>query len=131
MGPPADLVSAAKKIETMPEEDVDQIDAKYRSFRSFREGSSWMFRKRACDLWTAAFFAPKTKVPPSQGLYDVPLTDHVWLAWSGSALPEPLLKNAGSTAEENGFFHWPLEFTDVIFEHGGFDVVLGNPPGKR
>jgi hypothetical protein len=67
-------------------------------------------------------------VPPSQGLYDVPLTDHVWLAWSGSAMPEPLLKNVESIAEENRFFHFPLEFPDVIFEHGGFDVVLGNPP---
>ncbi|HZZ25757.1 MAG TPA: N-6 DNA methylase [Roseiarcus sp.] len=128
MGPPADLVAAAKKIETMPEEDVDQIDAKYRSFMNFRESSGWSFRKRACDLWTAAFFAPKTKVPSSQGLYDVPLTDQVWLAWSGSALPEPLRNNAESIAEENRFLHWPLEFADVIFEHGGFDVVLGNPP---
>ena len=25
------------------------------------------------------------------------------------------------------FFHWPLEFPDV-FERGGFDVTLGNPP---
>ena len=128
MGQPADLVAAAKKIETMPEEDVDQVDAKYRSFRNFREGNGWVFRKSACDLWTAAFFAPKTRVPPSQGLYDVPLTDHIWLAWSGSALPDPLMKNAESIAEENRFFHWPLEFADVIFEHGGFDVVLGNPP---
>ena len=24
-------------------------------------------------------------------------------------------------------FHWPLQFPDV-FENGGFDVVLGNPP---
>jgi hypothetical protein len=43
-------------------------------------------------------------------------------------MPEPLLKNVESIAEENRFFHFPLEFPDVIFEHGGFDVVLGNPP---
>ena len=28
------------------------------------------------------------------------------------------------------FFHWPLEFPEV-FETGGFDVVLGNPPWER
>ena len=40
----------------------------------------------------------------------------------------PSLKNADSIAQANRFLHWPLEFADVIFEHGGFDVVLGNPP---
>jgi hypothetical protein len=29
-------------------------------------------------------------------------------------------------------FHWPLEFPEVFArEHGGFEVVLGNPPFKR
>jgi hypothetical protein len=28
------------------------------------------------------------------------------------------------------FFHWWLEFPDVM-KHGGFDVVLGNPPWER
>ena len=28
------------------------------------------------------------------------------------------------------FFHWTLEFPEV-FENGGFDVVLGNPPRLR
>ncbi len=26
------------------------------------------------------------------------------------------------------FLHWELEFADVFAEHGGFDLVLGNPP---
>ena len=25
-------------------------------------------------------------------------------------------------------FHWELEFADVLADHGGFDLVLGNPP---
>jgi len=28
------------------------------------------------------------------------------------------------------FFHWPIEFPEV-FEKGGFDVVLGNPPWEK
>ncbi len=31
-------------------------------------------------------------------------------------------------------FHWPLEFPEVIVQHGGFDAFVGNPPflgGKR
>jgi len=33
-------------------------------------------------------------------------------------------------AVENKFFHWVLEFPDV-YEQGGFDVMLGNPPWER
>ncbi len=47
----------------------------------------------------------------------------------GLRLPEPLLKNAESIAEENRFL-WPLEFPD-IFQHGGFDVELGNLPSRK
>ena len=34
------------------------------------------------------------------------------------------------SSQVHPFFHWPLEFPDV-FECGGFDVVLGNPPWER
>ncbi|BAZ89961.1 hypothetical protein NIES932_14460 [Raphidiopsis curvata NIES-932] len=26
------------------------------------------------------------------------------------------------------FFHWELEFADIFWERGGFDLILGNPP---
>ncbi len=26
------------------------------------------------------------------------------------------------------FFHWPLEFPEVIVKRGGFDAFVGNPP---
>ena len=52
----------------------------------------------------------------------------MWLAWTGSTLPEPLLAKTEALAKEYRFFHWPLEFPEVFFEKGGFDVVLGNPP---
>jgi len=31
------------------------------------------------------------------------------------------------TAEEMKFFHWELEFSEV-FQRGGFDIAIGNPP---
>lgn len=37
---------------------------------------------------------------------------------------------ANALSMKHKFFHWPLEFPDV-FEQGGFDVVLGNPPWER
>lgn len=41
-----------------------------------------------------------------------------------------MIGKANALAVEHNFFHWPLEFPDV-FEHGGFDVMLGNPPWER
>ena len=53
--------------------------------------------------------------------------------WRNARLGKPSLGLAAETqrlAEENNFFHWPLEFPDV-FDQGGFDCVLGNPPWER
>lgn len=35
---------------------------------------------------------------------------------------------ANQIAEEQRFHHWELEFADVFFERGGFDLIVGNPP---
>lgn len=34
-------------------------------------------------------------------------------------------------AQEESFFHWPLEFPGVYAEDGGFDCILGNPPWDK
>ncbi len=40
------------------------------------------------------------------------------------------LGTARSIAEEQGFFHWELDFAQ-IFQRGGFDLQVGNPPWVR
>ena len=40
----------------------------------------------------------------------------------------PRLRIANEVAEQQKFFHWELEFSDVFEEQGGFDLVIGNPP---
>ena len=47
-----------------------------------------------------------------------------------SAVDGRLAGSANAMAIRNDFFHWPLEFP-VVYESGGFDVVLGNPPWER
>ncbi len=42
----------------------------------------------------------------------------------------PWLQVCQRVADEQGFFHWPLEFAPV-FAHGGFDLQVGNPPWVR
>ena len=92
--------------------------------------SDWWERKTACDLWTYAFFA-SLQMPGTDGLDSVPTTDDVRKAFHQQAGSNgKLVGLAVQSSSELGFFHWPLEFPEV-FEAGGFDVVLGNPPWER
>ena len=43
----------------------------------------------------------------------------------------PRLDLAARIAEQNKFMHWELEFADLFAEHGGFDLIIGNPPWIR
>lgn len=40
----------------------------------------------------------------------------------------PRLKKVETIAAQHHFLHWELEFADLFREHGGFDLILGNPP---
>lgn len=40
----------------------------------------------------------------------------------------PRLRIANEVAEQQKFFHWELEFSDVFESRGGFDLIVGNPP---
>lgn len=41
---------------------------------------------------------------------------------------QPRLALVRQIAEQNHFMHWELEFADLFADHGGFDIILGNPP---
>jgi hypothetical protein len=40
----------------------------------------------------------------------------------------PRLKTVAQIATRQRFLHWELEFADIFEDHGGFDLILGNPP---
>lgn len=58
------------------------------------------------------------------------------LAFNGARPIEEVLKRnpwlqvCDEIAKKEGFFHWELDFSPV-FEHGGFDLQVGNPPWVR
>lgn len=43
---------------------------------------------------------------------------------------QPWLRVAKRVADEQGFFHWELDFA-TVFARGGFDLQVGNPPWVR
>ena len=82
-------------------------------------------RSRALDAWCAAFVVPKTP-RGARGDHRDRALDWQRRRWGVAATRRVVER----TAAEYAFFHWPLEFP-AVFERGGFDVVLGNPPWER
>lgn len=134
VGGPADLSSRARGLEDLPEDELQQVEAKAKAFAAFRNGDTWWSTKVACDLYIAAFFRPKVKregaLGGSHAADDVPTTTDVWAALEGHPPQGRLTARAIDAAEGVRAFHWPLAFPHALAK-GGFDCVVGNPPWER
>ena len=127
---PVRLAEDFATLGELDERSPADVQAKEDLYRQLRgSGTRWWDVKTACDLWTYAFFA-HLRVAGPDGLDHVPTTDNVRNALQGRRLKPQLEGEAIAASEKHSFFHWPLEFPEV-FEHSGFDVVLGNPPWER
>ncbi|MEI8291648.1 MAG: N-6 DNA methylase [Verrucomicrobiota bacterium] len=54
-------------------------------------------------------------------------TQHLRDFVAGGELPDGLIAEAKKLGDQYQFFHWHLVFPEV-FKHGGFDLLIGNPP---
>jgi len=116
-----------KELENIRQDDVEGVKQVKTKFDKLRSNHAWFNDWRACNLWTAAFFwnyteESKQAAPNSERLGK--------FLSSPAAAYGPMIGKADALSMEHKFFHWPLEFPDV-FEQGGFDVMLGNPPWER
>jgi hypothetical protein len=102
--------------------EVKHKQARYQQTHS-QNNVRWWQDYSACNLWTAAFFMPITEL----NLQLLPTTVALSQLLGGNAVTQRVVDAANQLAEDKRFFHWPLEFPEV-FEVGGFDCVLGNPP---
>lgn len=57
-------------------------------------------------------------------------TSHLRDFVQGKPLPTDLQTEVAKLARQYGFFHWHLAFPQV-FDQGGFDCILGNPPWEK
>ena len=132
---------SAQELGDIPEATPQQVKEKQAKYQQTRQDLGWWRDYSACNLWTAAFFMPLTE----QNLQLLPTTaalSRLVRSCASVHLDSDALKRnyeqsiqnivdaANQLAEEKHFFHWPLEFPEV-FEVGGFDCVLGNPPWER
>ncbi len=113
-----------------PDETPEQVRQKREAFMRFRDKGTRFYRdQNACNMWTGAFFTELTRENIEE--MRVPTTgDIASYLEDDSSLDARLPAYACKLQYQYRFFHWPLEFPDV-FESGGFDVVLCNPPWER
>ena len=122
------ILTRAQKILHMPEDTLHQATAKKIAWEQMLDDSSRLAVRKACDMYVAAFFIPKTKA--SLETRTCPTTSFVWNTLrTQEYLREDDLELSNISTDIRAF-HWPLEFPSVMLT-GGFDVVIGNPPWER
>ncbi|MGK7057857.1 Eco57I restriction-modification methylase domain-containing protein [Bradyrhizobium sp. 1050_B9_N1_2] len=130
--PPAKLAAEMDDLRHLPEDTVEQVEAKRERFAAWRNDPKRWATKVACDLFIAAFLLPKKGgVPTDTNGVTIPTTAHIRTRLNGGSLYGPLETAAIDAADYARAFHWPLAFPEVMIARGGFDVVLGNPPWER
>lgn len=117
------FAAESQQLVGIVEDTPADVRRKEEIYRKAREQREWVHDWTAANLWTTAFFAPLTK-------YDDPVvpTYETFMAYLRHGKDRPQMTGASNAfSVERHFFHWRLEFPEV-FDRGGFDVVLGNPP---
>lgn len=123
----AAMVEGFVAVDALVTDDPDQVQVKKRAYAAWHEpGTPWHRAWQRANLWVAPFFASLT----AEHRGAVPTTRHLWDAHQNLPIPSRIQAYADALAVQQRVFHWPVEFPSV-FQAGGFDVVLGNPPWER
>ena len=127
---PASITDGAARVLAMPEDTLEEIEAKSRAWDRLLRDPGRLALKTACDMYVAAFLLPKIgDVPDPRHTATLPLptTEAIWRTVRGGDVQSSVHAVCKEAAEANRVFHWPLEFPAVM-ARGGFDAVIGNPP---
>jgi hypothetical protein len=111
-------------LNALPEDTPAEIDAKKRAYEEFSGSDAAMLLKHLASMPVAQFYLPRLPENESKIVTDEQFTDY----WSGNRIPdERALEATVGVESTKRFFHWFLEFPEII-QRGGFDCILGNPP---
>src|SRR5690606_11798919 len=128
------LADAFARLEQLSDDAVENVEAKRAQYAALRADAENSPIAVAADLYMAAFLMPKRLEEGERALSDAvaterfPTTTALAMALDGTLGPtHSLVETARRVCREARVLHWPLVFPQV-FEKGGFDVVLGNPP---
>ena len=118
------ILEAWQSLSALPEQTPAQIDAKKERFAAFSQGEHAGLLRAIADIPVAQFYIPM--VPGNEAKL---VTDGEFRGyWRGQLAPQGHGADAArALSEQRRFFHWFLEFPEIL-EQGGFDCILGNPP---
>ena len=121
------VLEAFQKFSQLPENTPEQIEAKSAAYNKLIHSGGLQRLKTLADIQVAQFFIPKTLANK-----DYLVTDSSYFQYLKGlkSVPEDIVREKSLFATIVGdkrFFHWFLEFPEV-FQYGGFDCILGNPP---
>jgi hypothetical protein len=119
------LLDDWRLLSALPEKTPALIDIKKKRFAAFAQGEHASLLRTIADIPMAQFYIQK--VPGNEPKL---LTDREFRRfWRGemSLLGHTAAAAARALGEQRRFFHWFLEFPEIM-ERGGFDCILGNPP---
>ena len=119
-----DLLRGLRELTTLPEHTPDQIEAKKARYLAFSQSQDAWFLNQIAAIPIAQFYLPKKPENLAKFITDAAYRRY----WQGEISPQgQATAEAWAMAERKRFFHWFLEFPEIIGK-GGFDCILGNPP---
>lgn len=118
-------VQAYLELLRNEQETPEEVEAAENEYYTIKKHLQRSVEWRLADAWTASFFIEKTDLqkqyPTNETLYNLR---------NGLPVNESLLNEIEQISSRYHFFHYHLEFPEV-FEKGGFDCLLGNPPWEK
>ena len=119
-----DILRGWRDLATLPEHTPDQIEAKKARYLAFSQSQDAWFLNQIAAIPIAQFYLPKAPENLQKFITDAGYRRY----WQGEMSPQgQATAEAWAMAERKRFFHWFLEFPEII-GRGGFDCILGNPP---
>lgn len=118
--------AAMREVDAMPEDTVEEIEAKAAAFERARAHQALNIERLRADLFTGAFFSKKTR----DNEHRVPNTEDILRLQGGMSIKDAVRVEVQTLASRHQFFHWYAEFPHEM-DQGGFNSVVGNPPWER
>lgn len=128
------LAEAFAQLDELKDDSVSGVETKKARFARLQSDSEMNPLVQAADHFIAAFLQPKRlrdgehRLTEQQAIGRFPTTATIGMALDGTLpLSHPVAEVVREICRDARVLHWPTAFPQV-FERGGFDVVLGNPP---
>ena len=117
------LAAEAAALARLNDQSMAGVRDQQQRFQQLLGSSERRRAQLAADTWCAAFVAPKVA-----GVTAITQDTLIRMLSVGARGPtDDELAMVAAASERYSFLHWHIAFP-AVWEQGGFDVVLGNPP---